>query len=195
MNSVLKNPRLVVPVVAAGLLVLAVSLAAFQPWRLFTTTTVIEAEPATSAAAAAAAAPAAARPSVTGSSLPPLPPAAGPVTLATGRFVSQEHRTAGNVRLIRLPDGSVVVRLEELTTSDGPALHVWLTDQPVRVGSDGWHLFDDGRYIDLGDLKGNRGDQNYPVPSGTDLAGLTSVTVWCARFHVSFGAAALTAKV
>lgn len=76
MNSVLKNPPLVVPVVAAGLLVLAVALAAFQPWRLFTTTTVVEAEPATTTAAAAAAAPAA-RPSVTGSSLPP---ASGPVT-------------------------------------------------------------------------------------------------------------------
>jgi len=191
MRSVLKNPRLVLPVVAAGLFALAVALAAFQPWRLFTTTTVIEGEPGSSTAAVS---PTTATARASSAGRPPSS-APGPVTLAAGRFVSHEHRTSGIVRLIRLADGSALVRLEQLTTSDGPALHVWLTDQPVRAGADGWHLFDDGRYVDLGDLKGNRGDQNYPVPAGTDLAGLTSVTVWCARFHVSFGAAALTTPV
>jgi hypothetical protein len=29
------------------------------------------------------------------------------------------------------------------------------------------------------------------VPAGTDLTGLTSVTIWCKRFSVSFAAAAL----
>ena len=191
MRSLLSNPRLVISLVAAGLLAFAIALAAFQPWRLFTTTTVVEGEPGSSTVAVSPTT-ATARASATGR---PLASAPGPVTLAAGRFVSHEHRTAGNVRLIRLADGSAVVRLEHLTTSDGPALHVWFTDQPVRAGADGWHLFDDGRYVDLGDLKGNRGDQNYPVPPGTDLVGLTSVTVWCARFHVSFGAAALTAQV
>jgi len=84
-----------------------------------------------------------------------------------------------------------VLRLEGLDTSDGPALHVWLSDQPVRTGPSGWGVFDDGAHADLGDLKGNRGDQNYPVPASVDLGRLTSVSIWCARFHVSFGAAAL----
>ncbi|MFE5511711.1 DM13 domain-containing protein [Streptomyces sp. NPDC056529] len=29
------------------------------------------------------------------------------------------------------------------------------------------------------------------VPAGTDLSDLTSVTIWCDRFDVSFGAAVL----
>ena len=34
-------------------------------------------------------------------------------------------------------------------------------------------------------------DQNYPLPDRLDL-GYRSVVIWCARFHVSFGAAPLT---
>lgn len=185
-----KHPRLVLAVAAVALVVLGVALAAFQPWRLFTSTTVREVIPA-------APAPAAASPSATGtgtvgpSTSVPVSPAA-PEVLGEGSFVSHEHRTTGRVRVLRLVDGSRVLRLEDLATSDGPALHVWLSDQPVREGRAGWHVFDDGAYVDLGDLKGNRGDQNYPVPPDVDLQGLTSVSVWCARFHVSFGAATLT---
>ena len=113
--------------------------------------------------------------------------------LAHGQLISHEHDTSGTVRLIKLADGHRVLTLEGLRTSDGPALHVWLTDQAVIAGSDGWHVFDDGRHVDLGSLKGNQGDQVYPVADGTDLTGLTSVTIWCERFSVSFGAATLTA--
>jgi electron transfer DM13 len=77
-------------------------------------------------------------------------------------------------------------------TSSGPDVHVRLSDAPVKPGKDGWALFDDGRYLDAGKLKGNRGNQNYPLPAGTDLSGYTSVSIWCDRFDVSFGAAALS---
>jgi hypothetical protein len=53
-------------------------------------------------------------------------------------------------------------------------------------------VFDDGRYRSLGQLKGNHGNQNYVIPTGLDLAGLRSVSIWCNRFNVSFGAAELT---
>lgn len=83
--------------------------------------------------------------------------------------------------------------LENLATSDGPDLRVWLTDQPVKAGHDGWYVFDDGLYVEVGALKANRGNQVYDVPAGTDLGRITSVTIWCKRFSVSFGAAPLTA--
>jgi hypothetical protein len=183
-------------VIVVHVAMLVVALAAFQPWRLLTSTTVVEAAPLppttlasiTPASALPVAAPQASVPPA----LTPGAAAIGPAVLASGAFVSHEHRTTGTARLIRLADDSLVVRLEQLDTSDGPALHVWLTDQPVRSGSAGWHVFDDGRYVDLGVLKGNQGSQNYAIPTGTDLTGLTSVSVWCARFHVSFGAAQLT---
>lgn len=144
---------------------------AFQPWRLWTSTTVDEALP----------------PAPTVVVPQPGPPPA-PVELATGSFVTQEHETSGAARVLKLPDGSLLLRLDELATSDGPDLHVWLTDQ--TAGGD-WHKYDDGRHVALGPLKGNRGNQNYVIPPEAQLPGLTSVVIWCDRFNVAFGSAPL----
>lgn len=119
----------------------------------------------------------------------PAPPLA--TVLATGRLISHEHDTSGTARIVKLADGRRVLTLENLQTSDGPALHVWLTDAPVIDGEDGWHIFDDGLYTDLGNLKGNIGNQVYPLPADLDLSRYSSVSVWCERFSVSFGAAEL----
>lgn len=37
---------------------------------------------------------------------------------------------------------------------------MWLTDAPVKEGEAGRHVFDDGAYVGLGKLKGNKGSQN-----------------------------------
>jgi electron transfer DM13 len=120
------------------------------------------------------------------------PTPTGPVTLLKGSFISHEHGTSGRVEVLELKNGSRVLRIKGLDTSNGPDLRVWLTDAPVRKGRAGWFNFDDGRHIDLGALKGNLGNQNYAVPADADLDTLRSVSIWCARFRVSFGAAALT---
>jgi hypothetical protein len=112
--------------------------------------------------------------------------------LASGNFVSHEHSTTGTVQLVQLADGRRQLVLLDLSTSDGPDLWVWLTDQKVVMDSSGWHVFDDGRYLQVGRLKGNRGNQVYDLPTTADLAGYRSVTLWCRRFTVSFGAAELT---
>ncbi|MFC6083294.1 DM13 domain-containing protein [Sphaerisporangium aureirubrum] len=155
----------------------------FQPWRLFTTVRVDEPVP-----------PAAAAPPVAGAeSSAPATESAAPEVIATGRFVSHEHATSGTARILRLADGSRVLRVEDLDTSDGPDLRVWLSDQPVKEGTAGWRVFDDGAWVELGALKGNQGNANYAIPADADLGELTSVTIWCRRFAVSFGAAALKA--
>ena len=46
-------------------------------------------------------------------------------------------------------------------------------------------------FVDLGVIKGNIGDQNYTLGSGLDLAKYRAVCIWCKRFTVNFGAAAL----
>ena len=51
----------------------------------------------------------------------PAPVAAGPVVLARGTLISHEHESSGTVALLRLADGSRVLRLEDLRTSNGPA--------------------------------------------------------------------------
>jgi hypothetical protein len=84
-----------------------------------------------------------------------------------------------------------VLHLESLDTSNGPSLKVWITDADVKPGQDGWGVFDDGAYLSLGQLKGNKGNQNYALPAKADLDKYTSVSIWCDRFNVSFGAAEL----
>jgi hypothetical protein len=112
--------------------------------------------------------------------------------LAEGRFITHEHETSGTVRIVALPDGVRRLEIIGLDTSNGPDLRVWLTDQPVIEGRDGWRLFDDGMYAELGRLKGNRGNQAYDIPAGLDLTRFRSVSIWCKRFAVSFGAATLS---
>ncbi|MFJ5276656.1 DM13 domain-containing protein [Streptomyces parvulus] len=172
-----------------GVLVAAVAVAGFglywfQPWKLWQDETVQEALPVTADAGRAPAA----GPSPTGSAAPP----AAPVTLASGELIDHEHATSGTVRLVRLADGSHVVRVEDLDTSNGPDLRVLLSDAPVLEGRAGWHVFDDGEHIGLGSLKGNKGSQNYAVPADIAPARYSSVSIWCDRFDVSFGAAELT---
>ncbi|GAA5210548.1 DM13 domain-containing protein [Streptomyces thinghirensis] len=181
--------RLVVAVLAVVVAGAGLGLYWFQPWKLWQDETVDEALPAVRPASSS---PPAASASASATGPAPSPSvAAGPRTLAGGELISHEHSTSGTVGLVRLADGSHVVRLENLDTSNGPDLRVWLTDAPVREGRAGWHLFDDGEYVSLGKLKGNKGSQNYVVPDDVDLSRYTSVSIWCDRFDVSFGAAEL----
>jgi hypothetical protein len=167
----------------AALVVVALAafvLVWFQPQKLFIDDEVSEALPSV------AAPPAEEQGAGAGSGAPTSAPAE-PVDLATGSFVSREHETVGTARVVRLPDGQVIVRLEGFETSNGPSLYVYLSRNPAE-GTEG--AFDD-EFVDLGVLKGNVGDQNYVVPQGVDAAGFTSVVIWCDRFDAAFGAADL----
>ena len=115
-------------------------------------------------------------------------PATEAVELASGTFISREHETTGTARVLRLPDGQVILRFEDFETSNGPVLVVWLSQNPA----DGDDAAFAQHYFQLGPLKGNIGDQNYVVPPEVDATGWASVVVWCDRFNVSFGAANLT---
>lgn len=175
----LRTPLTWVVIVAVFAVGVPFGLYWFQPWKLVTDKEVDE--------ALAQVQPAATAPAATGAA--PSPP--GPVVVRQGAFVTHEHETTGTARIIRNADGSHRLELVALDTSNGPDLRVWLSDQPVKEGVAGWRVFDDGQWLELGRLKGNKGDQAYAIPAGTDLDALDSVAIWCKRFSVSFGAAAL----
>lgn len=174
------NRRRVLPAAVLAAIAIAVGLYLFQPWRIFTSSTVIEDVPVVATPASQSAGP-----SVE-------PSAVAPRELATGRLISHEHASSGTVKIIELSDGSRILRFEGLDTSDGPDLRVWLSDAPVIEGAAGWHVFDDGAHLDLGALKANKGAHNYVIPPAANLADYSSVSIWCARFAVSFAAAELT---
>jgi hypothetical protein len=113
-----------------------------------------------------------------------------PVALAAGAFrdVDSIHKGSGDAGLYRLADGNHVLRLEDLDVTNGPDLHVFLVRHPGPASSSD---VTEGNYVDLGTLKGNIGNQNYAIAAGTDLAGFTSIVVWCKAFGVLFSAAPL----
>jgi hypothetical protein len=161
----------VVAVAVVGLVVFV--LVWFQPQKLWIDDRV--SEPAPSAAVPADAAQG-------------VEPAAAPVDVARGEFVSREHHTEGVVRVLRLANGRHVARLERLDTSNGPDLYVYLSTNRAEGPE---RAFDDD-FVSLGRLKGNIGDQNYDVPAGTDLDRFATLVIWCDRFDAVFGAADLT---
>ena len=110
------------------------------------------------------------------------PMAEGVTTLAEGSFIGRAHPTTGLAKVIT--DGNQrFLRFEGFETDNGPDLNVYLaTGSPDGSPED---------FIDLGDLKGNIGDQNYELPDDVDLDRYTTVFIWCVRFSVAFGAAPL----
>ncbi|WP_030487049.1 DM13 domain-containing protein [Micromonospora chokoriensis] len=179
------------PVALAGLacavVVAMLALYWFQPWKLFTDTYVDESIPRVETPAAT---PTTATPSPAASAATP----ARNEILTTGEFVTHEHRTTGSAEIHRLADGRHQLVIRDLKTSNGPDLRVWLTDQPVIDGTAGWRVFDDGEWVELAKLKGNKGNQVYDLPASVDPRDFRSVSIWCKRFAVSFGAADLTSS-
>ena len=93
-----------------------------------------------------------------------------------------DHRARGTAVIYRQPDGSLVVGLEDIDIQPGPDYDVYVVPGADREDTDGG--------IRLDDLRGNKGTQYYPVPTGTDVAtGQWTVLVWCQTFDVPVAAA------
>jgi hypothetical protein len=115
-----------------------------------------------------------------------------PAAIAAGSFHSNAHETKGMATLYRRTDGSRVLRLSSFETSNGPDVRVYLV-AAADVNDDA--TVKRAGFVELGKLKGNKGDQNYDVPASVDLSKYRAVTIWCARFNVNFGTAPLTPRV
>jgi hypothetical protein len=153
---------------AAAAVVLAVGWYAFRPELLFIDRTVNEEFPGSTAVASIE---------------------KGPMAVTKGKFKGLAHETRGIATIYQLADGRRTLRLSEFETSNGPDVHVYLTAAEVEKGSD---AIKQAGFVDLGSMKGNKGDQNYDIPADVDLAKFKNVTIWCARFGVNFGIAPLS---
>ena len=103
-----------------------------------------------------------------------------PITYA-GKFIGVGdgiHDAEGDAYTIPLENGENALRLENFRSTNGPGLYVYLS-------------VDDGAsdFVSLGKLKANSGNQNYDIPSDTDLAKYNKVLIWCEPFGVLFGSA------
>lgn len=69
---------------------------------------------------------------------------------------------------------------DEFSTNNGPQLVIYLRAE-------------DGSFVNLGDLQGLEGAQDFPIPADVDLDQFTEVQVWCEPFGINFGSAFLGA--
>lgn len=113
-----------------------------------------------------------------------------PMLLTEGVFEDVDiiHKGTGRAAIYTLADGSRVLRLEDFEVTNGPELHVVLSvherprnqSETKQVG-----------FVDLGDLKGNKGNQNYILPADLVLDEIKSVVIYCYPFNVVFSSATL----
>jgi len=114
-----------------------------------------------------------------------------PQILESGAFHSGTHPTEGTATIYRTENGSRILRFTNFKTSNGPDVHIYMVAaEDARDSPSVQHA----AFIDLGLIKGNIGDQNYTLSSDVDLAKYRTVSVWCKRFSVNFGAAPLTPR-
>ena len=110
----------------------------------------------------------------------------------TGTFTGKLHDTTGRATVYRETDGTLMLRLTNFRTSNGPDVHVVLAspnDPSLKSGTPGKPL----DAMEVGALKGNEGDQAYKLPSKVDLVHYSTVAIYCQQFRAVFGTASLEA--
>ncbi len=91
------------------------------------------------------------------------------------------HMASGEVKVLQIPDGTQILRFENLDVTNGPDLYVYLaTDTTAKD------------FVSLGRLKGNMGNQNYQIPEDTDFEKYNTVLIWCQAFSTLFGSSKLS---
>ncbi len=103
----------------------------------------------------------------------------------TGTFVGADavHQGSGTATIYEM-GAERFLRFDPFEVTNGPDLHVLLVANP-----DGSGQRDIAPYVDLGQLKGNIGAQNYEIPADVDLSEYNGVIIYCMPFHVVFSSA------
>ncbi len=98
-----------------------------------------------------------------------------------GSFIDADsfHKTSGFAKVVKI-DGKRYLSLENFKTTNGPDLYVYLS---TDTGTE--------NFVNLGELRGNVGNQNYEIPDDIELGSYDNVLIWCRAFGVLFGSAEL----
>lgn len=98
----------------------------------------------------------------------------------SGDFTNGPYGAVTGKARIYLQGGQYKLSLENLSSSNGPDLHVYLSKEVQPVN-----------YIDLGRLQSTSGNQVYPVSGSPDFSQYKYALVHCQRFNHLFGSAEL----
>jgi len=106
-----------------------------------------------------------------------MPEMAGPVVVAAGEFTRLDaiRWAQGEVTIFEDPDGSKILRFERFSVVNGPELRVKLSAsaEPQTIAD----VRLDDQDIDLGNLQGTSGEQNYEIPANLDLEPYQSIVI------------------
>ena len=96
--------------------------------------------------------------------------------IATGSFVSSgSYTVSGRVTWFKNSTKQILY-LNNFSASSGPDLKVYLSKDAAASA-----------FINLGNLKGLTGNQEYDIPANANLTEYKFVLIWCQRFSVNFG--------
>ena len=139
------------------------------------------------------------RPAATATTRPNTAPAPSPTAapasanrpgvIAYGNFDRQDavHYASGQAIIARQEDGTVIVRLQDLNSANGPDLYVYVSTHPNPKTHD--QLLQGAH--NLGTLKATNGSFNYTLDPSVDPTKLGSVVIYCRAFSVIFSVASL----
>ncbi|MEM7600321.1 MAG: DM13 domain-containing protein [Verrucomicrobiota bacterium] len=101
--------------------------------------------------------------------------------IASGTFVGKsDHVTKGAASIQKNAEGNYVVVLGKDFSLDGAP------DPKVGLGNDGYQ-----REARLGKLEKKKGEQVYMIPANLNPFDFNEIWIWCERFSVPLGVAAL----
>jgi hypothetical protein len=121
-----------------------------------------------------------------------LPSLTGPVRVGTGSFrrVDVLRWGQGDVVIYQQVDNAKLLRFENFNVANGPALRVVLSAsaEPLTVDA----MREGNLDIDLGQLAGTVGNQNYEVPADLVLSQYRSVVIYSPTVNLVYAWAPLT---
>ena len=100
---------------------------------------------------------------------------AAPLTLLSrGTLTARALNVSGSVSVLKV-GGQKILRFENFETASGPDLHVYLA--PSLSDSD---------IVDLGPVRGTRGNINYNIANSVEIGKYRYVLVWSKPFRIMF---------
>ncbi|MEO7767541.1 MAG: DM13 domain-containing protein [Ferruginibacter sp.] len=98
----------------------------------------------------------------------------------SGDFISARYGTVTGKAEIYKKASTFEVKLANFNTSNGPALHVFISKESMPLN-----------FIDLGPLKSTSGNQVYPVAGMPDFTNYKYISIHCVDYNHLFGWALL----
>ena len=98
------------------------------------------------------------------------------------------HKVSGEARVVQGADGGYEIQLSDFVSDAGPDVYIILStaERPTKDA----HV-KGSTWVPVGKRLALTGDQSYPVPASVAIDDFNSVGIWCKRYSVLFGAAAL----